>query len=275
MKTVFPGLRSSNLKENQPLRPLREPTNTQKAHKATPQSLLLTSTLAAFTLPFCKPADHMNSKPYTTTSPATEAPLTPVKRDNASSKVDNEAEDANETTEETPDCCTFPFKDRKVLAPYKGGGSGGREFGASRSGRLHAATDLLRNAGTPIRAIADGKVTDYYEFYEGTDAVVVDHDIFVARYGEVGRMAEGVSKGSPVKKGQVIAYVGDLIGIDASMLHLELYKGTLSGELSGHNNSFQRRPDIFNPTACVDLWIAGDTDEACWKSEKTLAEGLK
>lgn len=128
----------------------------------------------------------------------------------------------------------------------------------------------------PVFAMDDGIIEEYQLFYQGTWALVIKHPDFVVRYGEVQppmeyskdisaistRPALGVSNGLAinlsksdyeykelarphykfkkkikVKKGQIIAYVGDLQGKYASMLHLEMYSGNASGSLWGHRGN--------------------------------------
>ena len=138
----------------------------------------------------------------------------------------------------------FPLH-RKVRYSYI---SHGRSFGALRNwGRRHAGADLIADPGTPVRAVADGEMLQFYVFYQGTYALEVDHYDFVVRYGEV--RYRQVDLGSKVKAGQVIADVGLLRDSGNSMLHFEMYKGTLSGPLTqGSVHPYQRRRDLVNPT---------------------------
>ncbi|MFO0615769.1 MAG: M23 family metallopeptidase [Polyangiaceae bacterium] len=131
--------------------------------------------------------------------------------------------------------------------------TGARYFGAPRSGgRLHAAVDLIAPYLSPIRAIADGRVIQApYYFYLGTNALEVDHgSLGVVRYGEISSAKViHLGAGHRVKRGEVIAYVGLLDGLGWSMLHFELYKGTMSGPLTVVGNPpYQRRGDLVNPT---------------------------
>ncbi|MCW9048548.1 MAG: hypothetical protein OQK46_10755, partial [Gammaproteobacteria bacterium] len=68
--------------------------------------------------------------------------------------------------------------------------------------------------------------------------------------------AAGIVTGAKVKRGQVIAYVGELVfksGNKMSMLHLETYKGTLTGSLTVRSSKpYQRRGDLFDPTQMLD-----------------------
>jgi murein DD-endopeptidase MepM/ murein hydrolase activator NlpD len=139
-------------------------------------------------------------------------------------------------------------------------------FGSGRGGgRAHAGADLYAPLGTWIHAITAGKVIQGpYEFYAKTYALEVDHGDFVARYGEI-QSSSPVRAGDRVRPGQRIARVGHLVGINvpSDMLHLELYKGTASGQLTVRDGSgakrhdgmdFQRRKDLMDPTPLVNKW---------------------
>lgn len=147
----------------------------------------------------------------------------------------------------------FPLKTRSP-SNYK---SGMRKFGSNRSsGRKHAGCDLYAPIGTPVYAMDEGEVTNFYAFYLGTYALEVKHPGFVARYGEISKAATGVKKGVKIKKGQLIGYVGELKGLNMSMLHLELYSGTASGPLTVRGNKpYQRRKDLIDPTPILDKAI--------------------
>jgi murein DD-endopeptidase MepM/ murein hydrolase activator NlpD len=132
---------------------------------------------------------------------------------------------------------------------------GGRRFGADRSnGRKHAGCDLIAPVGTEIFAVADGTVIDANPtmvFYHGTHSITIQHVGFVARYCEVSGFADGIRRGKTVKAGELIAYVGRMF--TTSMLHFEVYAGTLTGPLTAPKNKpYKRRSDIINPTALLD-----------------------
>ena len=131
-----------------------------------------------------------------------------------------------------------------------------RNFGSGRSGgRKHAGCDLYAEVGTAIRAMAQGRVLrPLYEFYGGTYALEIDHGTFVARYGEIQRRdANQLKQGDTVSPGQVIAHVGKLNNYYRSMLHLELYTGSASGQLTVRGAPpYQRRSDLFDPTTWLD-----------------------
>ncbi|MCY4444521.1 MAG: M23 family metallopeptidase [Proteobacteria bacterium] len=143
----------------------------------------------------------------------------------------------------------FPLK-AKPIAPYT---TGGRQFGAVRvaGGRRHAAVDLLTRWKAPVRAVTSGTILDAYPFYQGTYAIVVDHDRFVVRYGEVAPVRLSKVRNKVVKAGDVIGYVGVLYS-GASMLHFEQYSGSKVGQLTvSSNHPYHRRADLVNPTSFI------------------------
>lgn len=127
--------------------------------------------------------------------------------------------------------------------------TGARYFGAPRAnGRKHAANDLVIRSGTPIYAVANGKIIDRHYFYSGTYALVVKHEKYLVRYGEVSSKNLGLKIGDQVKAGQKIAEVG-LLNSGSSMLHFEKYQGTKTGPLTVRSNMpYQRRSDLMRPT---------------------------
>jgi murein DD-endopeptidase MepM/ murein hydrolase activator NlpD len=134
--------------------------------------------------------------------------------------------------------------------------TGGRRFGARRDGgkRQHAGCDLIAPAGTEIYAVDSGVVIrGPYPFYHGTYALEIQHGHFLVRYCEIRGAAQGISTGTTVMQGQLIAYVGRMY--TSSMLHFEMYRGTEGGPLTQRGNPpFQRRADLFDPTVHLDHW---------------------
>jgi murein DD-endopeptidase MepM/ murein hydrolase activator NlpD len=141
-------------------------------------------------------------------------------------------------------------------------GEGARYFGANRDkgARLHAGCDLIAKPGTPVYAIADGRVEqNSYYFYKGTYALEIYHAKVLVRYGEL--IPSGAATGfdnilahitmdATVRKGQIIGYVGKLIS-GSSMLHFETYSGTATGGLTvkgKESGKYKRRSDLLDPT---------------------------
>jgi murein DD-endopeptidase MepM/ murein hydrolase activator NlpD len=136
-----------------------------------------------------------------------------------------------------------------------------RSFGAPRNNgkRKHAGCDLYAPPGTPVFAVADGKVLSFRPFYLGSYAIVVKHEHFIVRYGEVRtKLAPAVEVGGTVRKGQKIGEVSKLAGLDISMIHFEMYSGTLSGPLTLQSGPFKRRADLMDPTEILKTWSRGD-----------------
>ena len=148
-----------------------------------------------------------------------------------------------------------------LFRPSESYRSGMRAFGSNRSGgtRKHAGCDLYAPVGSPIRAIKDGTIIQSYPFYLGTRALEVNHGDMIVRYGEISTTAPGVVAGATIKRGQVIAYVGQLAfpdGKKMSMLHIEFYKGTMSGPLTVNGAlPYKRRADLVNPTNYLDAAV--------------------
>ena len=155
---------------------------------------------------------------------------------------------------------------------------------------MHAGCDLIAPVGTPIYAVADGIFVKYYEFYNQTYAIEINHGSFTVRYGEVQppyeeandkwgnnappqKQCKGISNeirkdGSHVKRGQLIGWVGQLrtkakkgMKNGSHMLHFEMYANTKNGPLTINNHkhydhvpikSYQRRSDLLNPTDYLD-----------------------
>lgn len=154
---------------------------------------------------------------------------------------------------------TFPLPDWIATYSFT---SSPRSFGAKRTGRLHAGCDLYAALGSPVQAIAKGKVLRAGGFYWGTFAIEVDHGSYgVARYCEI-CVAAGIAPGVSVAQGQVIGYVAQLVnpnkaaaGNPHPMLHFELYSGKGKGSLSNDDGPYKRRSDLKDPTrALFQLW---------------------
>lgn len=150
----------------------------------------------------------------------------------------------------------FPLA-RRPAESYK---QGMRRFGANRKSkggrrRLHAGCDLYAPVGTPVYAMADGVVERTpYNFYSGTQAVAIRHKDFIALYGEIGSGTTAVQTvGNTIKQGEIIGYVGKLIGLNMSMLHLELYSGASRGAFTNTEQlPYMRRADLIDPTPILD-----------------------
>lgn len=155
--------------------------------------------------------------------------------------------------------CRFPLPfipQADYHKPIGGRQTHRRYFGAPRDGgrRLHAGCDLLAPLGTEIYAVDDGTVVEFNpSFYHGTGFIALAHPGgYVARYCEVlASSIKDIERNQRFKAGDVIAKVGKMLTM--SMLHFELYAGTLSGRLTVHSDKkYKRRGDLVDPTAFLD-----------------------
>ena len=90
----------------------------------------------------------------------------------------------------------------------------GRDFGVKRvfndtpAGQPHMGADYTINAGTPVRAVGDGRVALAADQFFAGNAVYIDHgDGLVTEYFHLSKIK--VRAGQKVRKGQTIGLVGD------------------------------------------------------------------
>ncbi|MBY0274870.1 M23 family metallopeptidase [Candidatus Binatia bacterium] len=90
--------------------------------------------------------------------------------------------------------------------------------------RAHQGVDLAAPHGTPVRAMADGKVTFAGWFGQLGRTVRIEHanGSYESVYGHFSRIASSVEEGRKVRKGEIIGYVGRTGLATGPHLHLEL-----------------------------------------------------
>jgi murein DD-endopeptidase MepM/ murein hydrolase activator NlpD len=92
--------------------------------------------------------------------------------------------------------------------------------------RAHRGIDFVAKRGTPVRAVGDGRVT-YAGWKRGGYGrfIEIQHgSAFRTRYAHLNGYARGIRRGSKVKKGQIIGYVGCSGRCTGTHLHFEMYK---------------------------------------------------
>jgi murein DD-endopeptidase MepM/ murein hydrolase activator NlpD len=90
----------------------------------------------------------------------------------------------------------------------------------------HHGIDFAAKAGTPVRAIGDGKIT-YAGWKDGGYGrmVEIQHDSrYLSRYAHLQGLAQKIREGATVQKGQIIGYVGSSGRTTGAHLHFELYE---------------------------------------------------
>lgn len=108
----------------------------------------------------------------------------------------------------------------------------------SRSeGRTHKALDIMAPRDTPVLATDDGKVLRLHQSDRG-GIMLYQSDAsgsYVYYYGHLIRYADGITEGKAVRRGEVIAFVGDTgnAGPGNYHLHFGISKMTEVGKWSG------------------------------------------
>ncbi|MDT8429546.1 MAG: peptidoglycan DD-metalloendopeptidase family protein, partial [Pseudomonadales bacterium] len=88
--------------------------------------------------------------------------------------------------------------------------------------RAHKGTDYAAPRGTPVRATSDGVVTWAARNGSFGKLVVIKHPgSFETKYAHLNDYAKNIKKGSRVKQGQVIGFVGTTGGSTGPHLHYE------------------------------------------------------
>jgi murein DD-endopeptidase MepM/ murein hydrolase activator NlpD len=93
----------------------------------------------------------------------------------------------------------------------------------SRSeGRVHNAIDIMAAKGTPVLAAADGTVVRLFQSDKGGTTLYVrgTDNRTIYYYAHLDRYAEGIGENKFVRRGDVIAYVGDTGNAGAGNFHL-------------------------------------------------------
>lgn len=96
-------------------------------------------------------------------------------------------------------------------------------FGDARSeGRVHDAIDIAAAAGTPVLAASDGQILKLFQSERGGTTIyqLSQDKKLIFYYAHLQGYADGLTEGAQVKRGDVIAYVGDTGNAGAGNFHL-------------------------------------------------------
>ncbi len=161
---------------------------------------------------------------------------------------------------------TFAADVRDIDFPVLGGGSYSNDYGAPRVGHTHQGIDIFASKLTPLVAAQDGVVQsvqypepsygwfisiagddgyDYWYLHINNDSPGTDDGVGGPTYA----YALGVRAGWPVKKGQLIGYVGDSGNAESTAphLHFEIHRG--DGKTINPYLSLNAATRISNPVA--------------------------
>jgi murein DD-endopeptidase MepM/ murein hydrolase activator NlpD len=142
-----------------------------------------------------------------------------------------------------------------------------REDGA----RYHVGVDLYGTPGDAVVACRDGAVVNFYNFYENSYALLINHGDVVVNYSEVAADSlknNGLRVGSQVKAGQRIGIVAQLK--ENGMCHFEAYATGTEANASWKVGK-ERPPNLLNPTKLLlhlaENGIGIDVAEAAAKNQ--------
>jgi murein DD-endopeptidase MepM/ murein hydrolase activator NlpD len=90
--------------------------------------------------------------------------------------------------------------------------------------KLHKGTDFAAPTGTPIYAAGNGRITSYGANGSFGNHAKIEHaNGYTTTYAHMSRFAKGLKRGSSVKQGQVIGYVGTTGRSTGPHLHYEVH----------------------------------------------------
>jgi len=90
--------------------------------------------------------------------------------------------------------------------------------------RPHTGVDYAAPTGTPIRTVGDGKIiAASYSRGNGNYVKIRHNSVYTTMYLHMSRFGKGIKKGSIVKQGNVIGYVGSTGLATGSHLHFNFY----------------------------------------------------
>lgn len=95
-------------------------------------------------------------------------------------------------------------------------------FNERRGAELHDALDIMAPRGTPVIAVADGKIAKLFSSKPG-GLTIYEFDAserYAYYYAHLDRYAQGLAEGQAVKKGDVIGFVGSTGNANPKAPHL-------------------------------------------------------
>ncbi len=103
-------------------------------------------------------------------------------------------------------------------------------FADGRGTRKHEAIDIMAPRSTQVRAVEDGHIQKLFTSKAGGLSIYQfePSGLFTYYYAHLDRYADGLHEGQPVKKGDLIGYVGSTgnASPDAPHLHFAIFRQT-------------------------------------------------
>lgn len=118
---------------------------------------------------------------------------------------------------------------------------------ARSDGRVHDAIDIIAPRGTPVLACTDGRVVKLFNSARGgiTLYQLSDDERTVYYYAHLDRYHDGIEVGKRLRRGEVIAYVGDTGNATPGNYHLHFSAALVSDPRDIHNGTFLNPYDLF------------------------------
>ena len=93
---------------------------------------------------------------------------------------------------------------------------------ARANGRVHDAIDIMAAGGTPVLAASDGEIIKFFESVAGGITIyeLTADKKYILYYAHLQSRQPGLNEHDQVKRGQVIAYVGDTGNAGPGNYHL-------------------------------------------------------
>jgi peptidoglycan LD-endopeptidase LytH len=130
-----------------------------------------------------------------------------------------------------PSSDALPIRARDLIIPVEGVRPEqlSDTYNDRRGGtRAHEALDIMAPRGTPVRAVADGRIVKLFDSKPGGLTIYAfdPSDSIAYYYAHLDRYAAGVKEGTPVRQGEVIGYVGSTgnANPNAPHLHFAIFK---------------------------------------------------
>lgn len=105
--------------------------------------------------------------------------------------------------------------------------------------RVHEALDIMAPRGTPVLAVADGRIEKLFDSKQGglTLYQFEPSGRFAYYYAHLDRYAAGIAEGQSLRQGQVLGYVGSTGNADPDGPHLHFAIYVLGPEKQWHKGT--------------------------------------